>query len=432
MFKSNTSVLIDSQIKTFVFKLEDEVIKYDIFDSSLALLNSSNIIDKGIKIYSVFIDLKDIIHLVALMHTGELNYYKYIDEKWLKGTIANFDLKSNIYNQIKIFIINDRLHLIYNYSNLINSNIWTIQHVIYDKANGAKHNIIRYLSKKSPDPFLVDVDSIGMLHLFYKTDLSSISQVHHTFYNPYTNIWAPVPKQITSDDISNLNPYLFIDSSNNLHGLLLDELNDGYKLKYLRMSSSGKEKYIWKEIPLPYISISNYPPIIFQEDNNLKLLYVSNNKIKYLFSTNHGITWSMESTIINVDDDICLVEITSNLLSKNHKINHGYFSNPISPKPNFLDIYPSNIGLLKEIKPESIVDEITQKMVEEEASTEQDILTEINNKIDQLLDNYKDSESFVSMIISNQLNMENTLNNIQSSLDENKQSFLARLFNSSK
>lgn len=436
MFEPNISVVIDSQIKSFVFKLENEEIKYDIFDSFLNPISSSKINDKGIKIYSVFIDLEDVIHLVALMNTGELNYYKYIDEKWLKGKIASFDLKSNRYNQIKIFIVRNKLHLIYNYSNFINSNIWTFQHVIYDNANGGKHNIIRYLSKQTPDPFFVDVDSFGGVHLFYKTDLSGISQVYHAFYNSYTNIWSPVPKQISKDNINNLETYLFIDSSDNLHGLLLEEEKDRYKLKYLRMSSSGKEKYIWKEIALPYISSSNYPPIIFEEDKSLKLLYISNNKIKYLLSKNYGITWTIENTIDHLDDYISLINLTCNLSSKNHKINHIFFSSPVITRFNFLNIYPSNSGLLKEINDElpvqNTTQEIVEEVVEEETKVEVDILSEINDKIDQIFDNHNMSESLISMIVSKQLNMENRLNNIQSSLDENKKNFFYRIFNSSK
>jgi hypothetical protein len=431
MFELNTNIIIDSEIKTFVFKLEKEEIKYNIFDHSLNLLNSTSLPDKGVKLYSVYIDLDNIIHLVALLSAGELNYYKYIDEQWSKGTIANFDLKANIYNQIKIFTVKNKLHLIYNYSNLINSHIWTLQHVIYDKANGEKHNIIRYISKRAPDPFFVDIDRLGTIHLFYKTDLSTISQIHHTFYNPYTNNWISSPKQISSEGINNLDFYLFIDSYNNLHGLLLEELNNRCKIKYLRMSSKGKEKYIWKEISLPYILISNYPPIIFQEDNNLKLLYLSDNKIKYITSTDYGITWSIENIIDSLDDNHSIVEVSSNLLSKKHKINHSYFSNPDNPKLNSLNIFSNTTFSLEEISSEVINEEIKLEILEE-VDIAPNILNDLNNKMDQLILNYETYESFISIMISNQVDLENILNNIQISLDKNNQSFLSKVFKSSK
>lgn len=427
MFELNTSIIIDSEIKTFVFKLDKEEIKYDIFDHSFNLLNSISLPDKGVKLYSVFIDLDNTIHLVALLSTGELNYYKYIDEQWSKGTIANFDLKANIYNQIKIFTVKDKLHLIYNYSNLINSHIWTLQHVVYDKTSGGKHNIIRYISKRAPDPFFVDIDRLGTIHLFYKTDLSSISQVHHTFYSPYTNNWISSPKQISSDGINNLDFYLFIDSSNNLHGLLLEELNNRCKIKYLRMSSKGKEKYIWKEISLPYIFISNYPPIIFQEDNNLKLLYLSDNKIKYITSIDYGITWSIENIVDSLDDSPSIVEVSSNLLSKKHKINHSYFNSSNNPKLNSLNIFSNTTFLLEEISSEVINEEVEPEILEE-VKIDPNILNDLNNKIDQLILNYETYESFISIMVSNQVNLENILNNIQISLDENNQSFLSKLF----
>lgn len=428
MFKQNTNIVIDSEIKTFVFKLENGEITYDILDSSLNLLNTGTLYNKGIKLFSTFIDLQDTIHLVALIDSGELNYYKYIDDKWLKSTISNFDLKSNIYNQIEILIVDNELHIVYNYSNLMNSNIWTLQHVIYDGENGSGRNIIRYLSKRNSNHFTLDVDNRGTIHLFYANDLSGISKIYHTFYNTYTKAWVPEPPQMSLDNINNLVPFLFIDLINNLHCLLLEELEDGYKIKYLRMSSTGKEKHKWKEIKLPYISPSAFSPIIFQEDNKLKLVYISKKSMKYIVSIDYGISWSVENTFDNLMDDISVVKVSSNLSSKNHKINHSCFNNSHSPKLNCLEIYSDNISPPKEIKKDDYIPELVEKQIE----IDEDVLFEINNKIDQLLDNYKTVESIISTMTSNQIKTEETLNQIQKSLNENNKSFLSKLFNSSK
>src|SRR5690606_4266233 len=107
------------------------------------------------------------IHLVALINTGELHYYSYTDGQWYKNTIAKFNLKSNIYNQFETLIINNKLHLLYNYSNLINSNIWTIQHIVYDSKREEQYNVVRYISKKIPEPFIVDADNLGNIHILY-------------------------------------------------------------------------------------------------------------------------------------------------------------------------------------------------------------------------------------------------------------------------
>lgn len=425
MFKQNTNVVIDSEIKTFVFKLENGKITYNILDSSLNLLNTETLQDEEIKLFSASIDLQDTIHLVALIDTGDLNYYKYIDDTWLKSTISNFDVKSNIYNQIEILIVDNKLHIIYNYSNLMNSNIWSLQHVIYDGRNGSGRNIIRYLSKRSSSHFTLDLDNHGTIHLFYSNDLSGTSRVHHTFYNLYTKAWVPEPPKLSLDNIHNLVPFLFIDLANNLHCISLEEVKGGYKIKYLRMSSTGKEKHKWKEIKLTPILVSSFPPIIFQEDNKLKLLYISQKNMKYIVSTDYGISWSLENTLDNMGDDISVVKVSSNLSSKNHKINHSCFNNSYSPKLNGLEIYSDNTSPPEEIKTE----DITMELIEEDKEIDRDLLVEINNKIDQLLDNYNIVESFISTITSKQIKTEELLSDIQKSLDENNKSFFSKLFN---
>lgn len=420
MLEPNTNFVINSKMEAFVFKLskEGEII-YDIFDAFLKSLGSNSLNEKKVKLYSVFIDAQDIIHLVTLINSGELNYYKYIGEKWSKNTIASFDLKSNIYNQIEILISGGSLHIIYNYSNLINSNIWTIQHVIYGTTNEERHNSVRYISKKNPDPFFVDIDSIGTIHLLYRTNLNSHSQIYHIFYSPYTKAWASVPRKISSDNINSLNPFIFIDSRDNLHGLLLEEINDGHKMKYFRMGSSGKEKYIWKEINLPYISISNYPPIIFEEDGKLKILYISDNSIEYLYSLDYGDSWTLSNTKDNFNENISMIKTPSNLSSNKHKIKYSYCSIFDSPILSSSNIYPNEINLPKEL-----IEDIVKDQPEKNISP----LMEMDGKIDQALDIYKTFELSLSMIISNQAIMENKLDSIQKQLEGNKQSFFSRLF----
>lgn len=434
MFEPNINIIFNSHMEVFIFELSDEgEIKYKTYDSSLRLLGSNSLYDKNILKYSVTIDENDILHLVALINTGELNYYRYNKVEWSKGTMAKFDLKSNIYNQIEIIWVKNQLHIIYNYSHLINSNIWTIQHVVYNNESKERHNAIRYVSKRIPDPFTIDVDSQGTIHLLYRTYINNSSQIYHVFYSPYTKAWSSLPKQLSSDNLANnLFPFLFIDSKDNIHGLWIEEAKDSLELKYLRMSSSGKERYIWKEISLSNTSTSNYPPIIFEDNNKLKLLYLSNDTIQVLYSTDYGNLWSDKKESSRSIEKISVVRAKANILTPICKIRHSYCNISNNINFYFLDIYPSQ--KLEESPDKNLVEDILEEPLEyieplDPIETKLEILDELDIKLQNILDNHNTLETIMKKILVNQGIMENKLDNIQKSIDSKRKSFFDRLFN---
>lgn len=421
MFQSNTNIVINSNKEVFLFQLANEgEIIYTIFDSSLNPLVSKSLDDKNILKYTTHIDENNIINIAALINTGELNYYKYDDQKWSKTTIAKFDMKSNIYNQIELLMVKSTLHIIYNYSNLINSNIWTIQHVVY--GSDEKHNAIRYISKRIPDPFSVDIDKQGTIHLLYRNNISN-PQIYHSFYSPYTKAWSSISKQISSDNSNNFLPFLFIDSQDNLHGLWLEEIDGKKQIKYLRMSSIGKEKYIWKEISLPYIQLSKYPPIIFEENNKLKLIFMSNDSIGYLYSSDYGNTWVKGKNTKPLNEDLTLVKAKSN----SDKLNYIYCNLSNSPRFYFLDsfLYKEPIKIFEN----PIVESESKITTLEPTEPKPDLIDELDSKLNDILDNHDSIVYILTQILDNQKNIDNKLDNIQNSINSKKPSFFDRLFN---
>lgn len=419
MFDLNINLVINSNKEIFVFQLSNEgKVIYSVYDSSLTFLDSNNLDDKRVLKYTTCIDESNTVHLVALIHTGELYYYKYSDQNWSKVTIAKFDMKSNLYNQIEILIIKNRLHIIYNYSNLINSNVWTIQHVIYGSEE--KHNAIRYISKRVPDPFIVDVDTQGTIHLLYKNNINN-PQINHSFYSPYTKSWSSLTKQVSSDNRNSSLPFLFIDPQDNMHGLWQEDLDGNYQIKYIRMSSSGKEKYIWKDIQLPYIQLSKYPPIIFEEDNILKLVFLSGDSINFIYSTDYGSSWIKDSNNEVLSDDVILVKTKSIL----NKVNYIYCNSFDNPKLFFLDLFSYKKPLSVEGKP--IVE--YEETIVEPIEIQNIIPNEFEDKLNNILDNYNSIDSILNQLLDSQKSIEDKLNNIQNSIDSKKPSFLNRLFN---
>lgn len=428
MFELNTNIIINTSEEIFIFQLstEGEII-YTVYDSSLIALSSNSLHDKKVLKYAALIDENHIIHLVALISTGELNYYKYTDQNWSKVAMAKFDMKSNLYNQIEILMVKNKLHILYNYSNLINSNIWTIQHVVYGSEE--KHNAIRYISKKIPDPFIVDVDSQGTIHLLYRNNINN-PQVYHIFYSPYTKSWSTLSKQISSDNSSNLLPFLFIDSQDNLHALWLEELDGRYQIKYLRMSSSGKEKYLWKDTKLPYIQLSKYPPIIFEENSKLKLIFLSNDTIGFLYSYDYGNSWLKGTNNESLNQNIILTKANSNI----NKINYIYCNTFDNPKLFFLDSFSykepiknyQNLSIESEDK-EAVLDPIETKL--DNISELDDKLNGLEYKLKDILDNFSSMEYILTQILDNQEILNHKIDNMQNSINLKNRSFFYRLFN---
>lgn len=443
MFMPSKNIIINSKEELFIFELSNERnIAYNRFDSNLSILASDILSEEKVLNYATTIDQYDTIHLVALISSGELHYYRYTNEEWQKNTIAKFNLKSNIYNQLEIFIIKDKLHLIYNYSNIINSNIWTIQHIVYDNKREEQYNAIRYLSKKTPDPFIVDVDDLGNIHILYMNYINN-SQVYHSFYSPYTKVWNPHPKLMSSDTINNLFPYLFIDSNNNIHCLWVEDLNDRFNLRMMKMSSSGKEKYTWKKINLPHIFIFNGYPFMFELDNKLHLVFISKNNIQCFQSKDYGDSW------IRADDEFELNQSTMLVKSSLSPLHH-----PDKVKLTYLDETNGELYFLNQLFSEKrftyseIIDtnkedieEITSYHTDEDIQLEAEesiptYILELNEKLDEIINNQLSIINNLEKIIHIQnaseikLDALDTLNTIENLLKEGKKSFWDKLFKS--
>lgn len=437
MFKSSKYILIDSEENLYIFELTLEgKICYKKFNSSLSLLETNSLSEDLALNYSVNIDGNNVIHLVALINTGELHYYKYTSGQWYKNTIAKFNLKSNIYNQIETLIINDKLHLIYNYSNLINSNIWTIQHIVYDNKREEQYNAVRYISKKTPEPFIVDADNLGNIHVLYLNYINNYAQVYHSFYSPYGKVWNPHPKLLSSDSVNNLFPYLFIDSNNNIHCLWVEDLKYKLNLRMMKMNSSGKEKYTWKEISLPHIFLSSGYPFIFELDNKLKLAFVSKDKILSLESRDHGNSWVKTRDEFDLKDTVKIVKSRLSPLNYPDKVNLLYFDEGDDGGIYFLNrFFSSNsfssletLGINEDAHDQIPSDYSDEEIYSEPIEVIPSYILEIKEKLDEVLNQQTTLNEKLEKIITNQKDIKNKLDIFEALLAENTKSFWARLF----
>lgn len=326
--KRDNKLSIDSEGNLIFFELNEYgKIKYSVYDTFNIYIKTFILnIDKVLN-YSVTIDKNDRIHLIALIESGELIYFIYKNNTWSNTRISKFDLQANIYKDIYLKEFNNNINIIYNFANIINSNLWSIKHLLNKENTWTKHNVISLYANINATYFSIDIDSFGILHLLYTTMDKSNLEVYHKSYNPFSKQWTKVPKKISHSRNNKQYPYIFIDNKNNFHSLWIESINNINTLKYYKLSPKIQGKYIWEEIQIPYINNCSELPIIFEEDNILKIIYTKDNEIGYLYSTDYGILWNKGDTIKIESEPIQLVAVDSNSKNSNNiKINHLYCS----------------------------------------------------------------------------------------------------------
>lgn len=271
--------------------------------------NKNNLIGEDVQVYGYTRYKDDTIHLIYLQRNGNLNYVIFGDGEKKESIVGSFDTKSNTYSQISVLVIKGNINLFYSYSNVINSNIYTLHHVVITSKNEEKHTIIRYISKKKNLSFTVDSDSNGNIHLLYNTVSESYSYIFYTYFNPYKKSWLTTPIKLSNSDRNNEYPFIYVDTKDNIHGICWEISFNGYTLKYYRMSSFGKEMYKWNEINIPNITQKEKPLSNIHELDNVILIDCN---IYTLISEDYGITWAKKDREFVLDEHNPILEAATN------------------------------------------------------------------------------------------------------------------------
>lgn len=236
-------------------------------------------------------------HLIYLKKDGDLNYVTIKDGELNKSVIGKFDTKANSYSQISILKFKSKINIIYSYSNVINSNIYTLHHVVFSNNIEQKYTIIRYVSKKKDISFMVDCDSSGNLHLFYNTISNNFSYIYYTYFNPFSNRWLNNPIKLSTSDNYSEYPSIYVDSHDNIHGSWWEKKSNDFLLRYTRMSSAGKEKFKWNEGNIPTIT-QEKPVFVISEEENILIITFDKYSLK---SYDFGLNWFKEEKDIVLD-----------------------------------------------------------------------------------------------------------------------------------
>lgn len=408
----NDYYLINSRKEVLLFrKTEDEKVE----STSLNFIS-----EESVYLYSTTIDNDDNIYILVLSKSGDLNLYTNKNTVFSKNTIAQFDLKTNSYKQLEIIIANEKINIFYSFYNTGVTNILAIQHFVVGKTIEEKHNVVRYASQNTTGPFILDIDSNGNIHMIYNNN----SQIFYNSYNPYTKRWNKPIKRISKEDTVNMNPYIFVDSRDNIHCLWIYKIKSNHIIKYKRMSTKGKDSFNWKEIRFPELIDTDILPIIFQKEDILKIIYSNSGNIKFLYSTDSGTTWISDENVINSIIEGPIIKSGSNL-ADDSKYNSLF--------PEISNLVDLDLNIYENIQVSEnnslVVEEEFEIQVEDTNFISNEIKDEYKEKLESLLENQKE----LMILIANSIERESMFREelIQAVKDiEIKNGFFHKLFRS--
>ncbi|WP_069649432.1 hypothetical protein [Caloranaerobacter ferrireducens] len=306
---------------------KNNIIFSNVYDENRKILKSKELISLDIIDYSVDIDINDKIHILCITKTGEIIYYVYFKDTLSEKHLTTLDIKSNRYDYFYLKVIKDEIHIFYAFSNIINSTVWTIQHIVGNKQTWEKKNVISITPGKYMSPYYLDFDKLGNIHLIYKNIENRTQQIYYTHYSSFLKNWSKYPIRVSDTSVDNLHPYIFVDNRNVIHLVWSKLDNSDLRFIYKQRPVITNQKGKWKSIELP-LSHSTYThPVIYEDFGVLRILYKQNNSIRGLISKDFGFSWTDDITLSNLENQNWKYfrYISNNPKEKNKiKINHIY------------------------------------------------------------------------------------------------------------
>lgn len=425
-------------------------INYDLYDNNCTLIDQYLVSDDVATNFSLDIDIKDRIHLIYLTSEGKVIYNLHSNKKWAKKILTQFDMRSNSYGNLTLRVCKDNIHILFSFSNLINSKVWTIQHLIGTKGNWEKINVISFTSGKTIPLYLIDFDKFDNIHLIYTSVEEGTQKINYTFYNSSSKKWNLIPKLLSSQQSNSHCPNILVDKVDNIHVLWLTQEKNSYEVNYNYFPQVGANRNTWKEEILPLISSEYTYPIIFEEKEVLKIYLKEKSVIHSLVSYNHGFNWNLDGAIVIPPEiKIRIAKYLTNFPTEtsNQKMSQVFFhldNTKIYIKQNLTDYFnkhslindnsnkENHVEIEKLEKAINTVSDCSSLSINKEGNVKNvnecfDMANDIKSILHTLSDISIDIASLEDIstdFVSQFINIDNTLLALKESIDTNNQCFI--------
>ncbi|TCO79058.1 hypothetical protein [Marinisporobacter balticus] len=266
-------------------------------------------ISENVTDYCIDIDNLGRFHLVSISSSGDLKYCIYRDNKWDCRYLTKYDAKSYQFKNLKLFIVNDHIHILMAISNIIHSELWTLKHHYWNTQSWINEKVCDIITEKYDLPFHVDIDPHNNMHIVFKSLYDKKYQIYYCKYNYAYHSWS-IPTKISNLSQDNTHPFILCDNTNGAHIAWSGFYNNNLGVFYLYNPKINSSKPDWSEVKkISSEGANSTHPFIFQVENNIEILWKQNNKY---FNKSKNIldnTWS-ESTKIELDPNHKLSSIS--------------------------------------------------------------------------------------------------------------------------
>ncbi|WP_129597649.1 hypothetical protein [Anaerophilus nitritogenes] len=285
---------------TYYFYMEeDHLYMKTLKDNTIygTLKISENIID-----YCVTIDSFGVFHLVSISSYGDLKYCIYQDHKWEYRYLTKYDSKSFVFKNLKLFIMDDHIHILMAISNIIHPELWILKHHYWNGSSWSNRKVCDMVTEKYDVPFCSDTDPDGHIHIIFKSSYDKQYQLYYCKYHIFYDSWS-IPVKINSSFDDHSHPFILCDSLGAIHIIWSSFYDNNLAIFYMYQEQLNHPKNDWSQpICLSNVNTNSTHPILLQIDNEIHMIWKEGN---YYFVTRKNIyeqLWS-PSCEIHVEND---------------------------------------------------------------------------------------------------------------------------------
>ncbi len=255
-------------------------------------------IDENILSYSVDIDNSGVFHLVGMTSSGVLRYYIHRNNQWKYSYLTKYDPKSYRFKNLKIFIIDNQIHILMAISNISHSELWVLKHHYFNNQTWFNKKVCDIITEKYDIPFHVDIDHYHHIHIVFKSLYHNQYQIYYCNYHPGYNLWS-FPQKISSISQDHSHPFILCDSMNGAHVAWTCFHKDNLQICYLYNPKINSSKNYWSKMKILSNQETNCShPIIFQVDHEIKVVWKQGGRY---FTKNRDLydnTWNKSQEIL--------------------------------------------------------------------------------------------------------------------------------------
>ncbi|MBS4540054.1 hypothetical protein GOQ27_16370 [Clostridium sp. D2Q-11] len=245
-----------------IFISKKNELLYKVFNEENQNIKSDTLIKKNVIDFSADLDQNDNIHITHLDKEGNFLYSILKEDNIKNNILKKFNLNSNKYKEFKIKATENNIDILYLSNDVLNPNLWTINHLKVNREGWLKNNVITFVAHNKTKTYSIAQDKYLNIHVIYLHKYESKHHVNYISYNSILGKWINRPTKLSEEDEDNYSPEIHVDSKDNLHALWIS--NETIVHKVLPLVNSYKKN--WKFISTDNSRVEGLPIITESKD----------------------------------------------------------------------------------------------------------------------------------------------------------------------